>query len=229
MYAGDGNMNEDHSLQLSKKVLLWDGKMYPRARVEQELVGLSDYALAHESLTEKAPFEFGKTVLRNGLMILCITFIAGVLFFVATGDLLMSILTAFLLTVALAVLQGIGLVWTAKICRPTVSVMNGIVTLQIYGRNHEYTLDSFRWYRGKSKHDSLLAKTGCPNIQTIVLVTRVKFGWFPAMKYRIACGFTPETRARWEAFLKLSDIPHGESGNLLIAHAVEKVNQLEEQ
>lgn len=222
-------MNEDHSLQLSEKVLLWDGKMYPRARVEQELVGLSDYALEHESLTEKAPFEFGKTVLRNGLMILCITFIAGVLFFVATGDLLMSILTVFLLIVALVVLQGIGLVWTAKICRPTVSVMNGIVTLQIYGRNHDYTLDSFRWYRGKSKHDSLLAKTGYPNIQTIVLVTRLKYRWFPAMKYKIACGFTPETRARWEAFLKLSDIPHGESGHLLIAHAVEKVNQPKEQ
>lgn len=222
-------MSEDHSLHLNEKVLLWDGKMYPRARVEQELIGLSDYANEHDSLSETAPFELGKTVLRNGLMILCVTMIAGVLLFLVTGDLLVSLLIVLILTVCLAILQGIGLVLTAKICRPTVSVRNGIVTLQIYRRKHEYTLDSFRWYRGKSKHDSLLAKTGYPNIQTIVLVTRAKFGRFPVMKYKIACGFTHETRARWEAFLKLADIPHGESGNLLMAHAVEKVDPPEEQ
>lgn len=208
-------MSEGYSFIEGERVRLWDGKMYPRARVEQELAGLSDYANEHDTLTETAPSKLRTTIVRTGLMYLCIGIVFGALFILATGELLVPIVLATLIVIVLGVLQGIPSVWIAqraRRARRTISVNNGSVIFRLGRRNVRLPLDSFQWYRGRARHDSTYNVGGYPNVRTAVLVTRLKFRWFPATSCKLACGFTPDMRSRWEAFLTLAAVPYGRRG-----------------
>lgn len=208
-------MSEGYSFIDGERVRLWDGKMYPRARVEQEMAGLSDYANDHDTLTETAPSKLRETIARTGLMYLCIGIVFGALFFLATGELLVSIVLATLIVIVLAVIQGIPSVWIAQRARRgrrTISVNNGYVIFRLGRRNVKLPLDSFQWYRGRARHDWTYQVGGYPNVRTVVLVTRLKFRWFPAISCKLGSGFTPEMRARWEAFLTLAGVPDGRRG-----------------
>lgn len=205
-------MSEGYSFIEGDRVRLWDGKMYPRARVEQEMAGLSDYANEHDTLTETAPSKLGQTIVRTGLMYLCIGIVFGALFFISSGNLIISIVMATFLAIVVAVIQGVLFVWVTQRARPTISVNDGDVIFRLGRRNVRLPLVSFQWYRGRARHDWMLRSTVYPNVRTLVLVTRLKFRWFPAIRHKLACGFTPEMRARWEAFLTLAGVPYGRRG-----------------
>lgn len=205
-------MSEGYSFIEGERVRLWDGKMYPRARVEQEMAGLSDYANEHDTLTETAPSRLGASIARAGLMYLCIGIVFGALFFISSGNLIISIVMATFLAIVLSATQGILFVWVAQLSRPTVLVKNAKVIFRIGRRNVSVPLESFQWYRGRARHDMVWRGSVNSNLRTVVLVTRLKFRWFPAISYKLACGFTPEMRSRWEAFLTLAGVPYGRRG-----------------
>ena len=205
-------MSEGYSFIEGEKVRLWDGKMYPRARVEQEMAGLSDYANEHDTLNETARSNLGASIARTGLMYLCIGIVFGALFFISSGKLIISIVMATFLAIVLSATQGILFVWVAQLSRPTVLVKNAKVIFRIGRRNLSLPLESFQWYRGRARHDMVWRGSVDSNLRTVVLVTRLKFRWFPAISYKLACGFTPPMRARWEAFLTLAGVPYGRRG-----------------
>ncbi len=205
-------MSEGYSFIEGERVRLWDGKMYPRARVEQEMAGLSDYANEHDTLTETAPSKLGQAIARTGLMYLCIGIVFGALFFISSGNLIISIVIATILAIVVAAIQGIPFVWVTQRARPTISVNNGYVIFRLGRQNVRLPLESFQWYRGRARHDWMLKSSVYPNVRTLVLVTRLKFRWIPAIRHKLACGFTPEMRARWEAFLTLAGVPYGRRG-----------------
>lgn len=205
-------MSEGYSFIEGERVRLWDGKMYPRARVEQEMAGLSDYANEHDSLTETAPSRLGNVLVRILLMWLFFDIVVGALFFLVGGDLVAAIVVATLITVCATALTETGTLWIAQRWRPTITVRDGEVIIRQGRRMDGWPLESFQWYRGRARHDRTLKSGAYPNVRTIVLVTRSKIGWLPAMRYRVACGFTPQMRARWEAFLTLAGVPYGRRG-----------------
>lgn len=205
-------MSEGYSFIEGERVRLWDGKMYPRACVEQEMAGLSDYANGHDTLTETSPSRLGASIARTGLMYLCIGIAFGALFFISSGNLIISIVIAMFLLIVVAAFDVIPFFWIAQRVRRTTSVNNGYVIFRLGRQNVRLPLESFQWYRGRSRHDTLLKLSAYPNIRTLVLVTRLKFRWFPVVRHKIACGFTPEMRTRWAAFLTLAGVPYGRRG-----------------
>lgn len=205
-------MSEGYSFIEGERVRLWDGKMYPRARVEQEMAGLSDYANEHDTLTETAPSRLGASIARTGLMYLCIGIAFGALFFISSGNLIISIVRAMFLLIVVAAFDVIPFFWIAQRVRRTISINRGYVIFRLGRQNVGLPLDAFQWYRGRARHDWTYDVGGYPNVRTVVLVTRLRFRWFPAISCKLACGFTPGMRARWEAFLTLAGVTYGRRG-----------------
>lgn len=205
-------MNEGYSFIEGEQVRLWDGKLYPRARVEQAMAGLSDYANEHDTLTETAPPKLGRMIAQTGLMCAGIGSIPGVLFLLTGGSLVIAIVISLFFAILLALIQGIAFVWTSQRSRSTITVNDGQVRARLGSKTQSWPLEYFQWYRGRARQDTMLKGSVYPDVRTLVLVTRLKVRWFPAMHYKIACGFTPEMRSRWEAFLTLADVPYGRRG-----------------
>jgi hypothetical protein len=200
----------------SDVVRLWDGCTYCEQCVKSASEPLLAYAKSHETLEETAPFDRAAHW-KRGLRMEAILFAIFVVPFAAYGiqqdgwrGLGMGVAVAGLIVALQGALQVPMFVWVGNISRPKVSVKDGSISLRRITNGspmHILALSGVRWRFGTSKQDSGLRNTFVPRQPVIILSVRRQLGVFRITSARFACGWTPEMREIWTAFLTLAGVP----------------------
>ncbi len=201
------------TLDTADLVRLWDGESYCRDCVEGQLPGLADYAASHQRLEEAAPREVVHQVRQQIVSYFVIGLLFGVLMAIGSYSaygllgVLVGILFGMGVAACAALIQIPGRIWLARGSVPTVSVENGLVTVdrRLFPQT-SLPLKTYRWSFGKSRRDSMLRFTFVDNVDVILLEVPARFLSFRPVQ-RVACGWSEDTRKRWAAFLTLAAVP----------------------
>lgn len=200
---------------------LWDGHSYCLRCMESEAPQLLHHARLHDELREEMPWSLSREF-RSQLRVFLaelvgLNLLLGIYVY-ATGDmesLILGPLAILLLLMATWLIIGPVSAWHAKRYRPAIAVKDGMVTVRTPARGGAkwatIPLTCFSWYVGRTSHDPFYMAWARRWRPAIILVYVVRWRGWRLFTYRVACGFSPEERAIWEAFFRFIELPkhHG--------------------
>jgi len=212
-----------HVIGPGNSVRLWDGRDYCEECVEAACPGLADYARTHPGLKEGPPPD----VLVLLAMFAMIAPLSLAMFLYLGLSLLVFLIVLSFVVIGVATYFATCLVAGCG-DRPTVTAGDGRLIAcnwadhrrkrpRLLAPSTVYNLDAGIWWREaialSISFAAVMKKE--PFQRTIVLIAfrRMKLmGIIPLPPAHIFCGWTPEMRERWKAFLTLAGIPRKGSG-----------------
>jgi len=200
-------------------VRLWDGNDYCENCLERKLPGLAEYARRHPRLEERAPFSWKLMAVR----LLPFPLAMGVLtFFKYPEECPLNPVWLSLIAMAIYGLVFGGVCLMAALTVQSVSVEDGRLTIRGYPRKlksrhptdvEQFSLgDNMIWEIRKRFVTGIGAALGAsPMRDKVVTILHPQHASEPFQfsfeRIICRCGWTPETRRRWKAFLELTRMP----------------------
>jgi len=199
-------------------IRLWDDKLYCAHCIESASPILLRFVLEHDELREELPFQVrnevraqivlsSKLILVLGLLLAAPACVLG-----DAKDVASAVLVASVLVLLALLIQAPLFLHLAKSTRPVIVVRNGLVTARRpsstrRAKSFMVPLTCCAWYEGKVKHDTFYRGLQMRGNDAIILVYSIRWCRWNLFQYKIACGFTPELREVWRAFVGLIELP----------------------
>lgn len=201
-------------------VRMWDGKDYPRDKIERISPNTAEYAETHKALVESIEFDQRAVWKHDGRQLAWAAAIMAVFWgigCIAGGDITIGKIVLAAGTLALCVGFTAGIMALAHIStlRPhfpiIVSLRDGILHIQTPDTYRSVSFGDVSWKFG-SPVSSRCFIHWHPS-KEVVLITlpfesKSMLGWLCENRLPVACGLTQAMREHWVTVLKLARVPN---------------------